>query len=202
MNLSACSKLARVPETGTWFRALDLSYLASALSTAHTKSSASRYSAGHLLPFSHQFPLLYVAADQLTAMYEYGAVFGDLDLKIIPNPYLSFAMLNVQVSLREIVDLTDVAGAQQPLDITAQELTGDWRGYQSRSMLISVTGPAGIAPTQELGAALAATGIEGFQSLSAKVASNRVLIVFPDNLLPGSYVSIRDSSGIEVLHIP
>ena len=50
----------------------------------------------------------------------------------IAHPRRSFGMLNVQVTLSEVVDLTDVSASQLPLQTTAQEMTGDWDGYQVR----------------------------------------------------------------------
>ena len=202
MNLGACGGLTRFPLTGTWYRALNLSFLPSALSTLHTRRALSRFNAGSNLAVSDQFPILYLAADPITAQYEFGAVFSDTRGTVIPNPHVSYAMLNVQISLSEVFDLTDVTAAQTPLGVTAQELTGDWRGYDLRGPHSSVKEPIGIAPTQELGAALSATGVEGFQTISARVPTSRVLVVFPNNLRARSYVVYRDDSGTVVHHIP
>jgi hypothetical protein len=43
-----------------------------------------------------------------------------------------------------------------------------------------------------LGAELASIGREGFRSYSAKLSDQEVLIVFPQNLLPGSWVKFWD----------
>ena len=48
----------------------------------------------------------------------------------VSNPTFTPVILNVTVVLREVADLS-TAAAQASLDITAQELTGDWVGYQS-----------------------------------------------------------------------
>jgi hypothetical protein len=42
-------------------------------------------------------------------------------------------VLNVDVQLQAVADLTQES-QQQLLETTAQELTGDWRGYQQRSV--------------------------------------------------------------------
>jgi hypothetical protein len=100
--------------------------------------------------------------------------------------------LNVRVILTAVVDLTDVNAAHVPLNTNALELTGDWRGYQTRSHLTSVSEPMGTAPPQDLGKAIFDTGAEGFRALSAKVSCNRTLFVFPDNLHRGSSVTYSD----------
>jgi hypothetical protein len=105
----------------------------------------------------------------------------------IAHPGVAALILNFQITLGEVVDLTEVS-AQPLLQTTAQELTGDWDGYQSRNARTSVIAPTGIAPTQELGEALFLTGIEGFRSLSAKVPYVRTLMVFPTNLKLGSSI--------------
>lgn len=168
MNLAACGALPALPENCTWYRALDVNYLATALQTAHTRGSRSRYSPGHLLAPTNQFEILYLAGDPVTALFEFEAVFGD-PASAIPNPRISPVILNVQVVLHAIYDLTHVADAQVPLDVTAQELTGDWRGYGTRGPRKPIPLPVGYAPTQELGIHLFRTGIEGFLGISAKI---------------------------------
>lgn len=107
----------------------------------------------------------------------------------MPHPQGTYATLNVSVSLQYVADLTAPA-SQSLLDTTAQELTGDWRGYRHRGPGTSVQTPTGMAPTQELGAALhGVPRLEGFKSLSAKAPYHRVLAIFPQKLLPGSQVS-------------
>jgi hypothetical protein len=51
--------------------------------------------------------------------------------RAIPNPGVPALVLNVQITLQQVFDLTQVRSAQVPLQTTAQELTGDWDGYQS-----------------------------------------------------------------------
>ena len=151
-----------------------------------------------MLPPPRQFEILYFAQDSIVAGFEYGALFGTLwgPFGYVPNPRRGYVVLNVQVDLREVVDLTDVAAAQQPLDTTAQELTGDWDGYGQRGSRLPVPllRPSGIAPTQDLGEALYQTGVEGFRAISAKVPTHCTLMVFPQNLRPGSYLEYRDQN--------
>ena len=78
-------------------------------------------------------------------------------------------------------NLTDPS-QQSLLDISIQELTGNWDTYAP-----------GDAPTQRLGAALYATrDIEGFLAISAKMPPNKTLIVFPQKLRKGSELVFQD----------
>jgi len=98
-------------------------------------------------------------------------------------------MLNVNISLQRVADLTDPA-TQNLLEITAQELTGDWLGYRLRSTKTTIKGPTGLAPTQELGTALyEIPTLEGFKSISAKAPYHQTLAIFTEKLLPGSRLS-------------
>lgn len=72
---------------------------------------------------------------------------------MIANPRRPWSVINVQVHLQDVADLTPVS-QQTLLATTAQELTGDWQGYLQRNALTSVSEPIGAAPTQVLGAAL------------------------------------------------
>ena len=201
MNLAACAALPSLPENRTWYRAIDINYLPNALQAAHTRDSSSRYSPGPLLAPADQFEILYLAGDPVTALFEFAAVFGD-PTSPIPNPRISATVLNVQVVLHAIYDLTDVAHARVPLDVTAQELTGDWRGYQTRGPHRPIPLPVGHAPTQELGTHIFRSGIEGFLAPSAKIPTDQNLVIFPQNLQSGSSVTYADSSGRVVHHIP
>jgi hypothetical protein len=195
VNLSGCARLPKTPENRTWFRAIQPRYSSTALNSAHTTRSRSRFSDGPLLPSSGQFQILYFAEDHQTALFEFGAMVGSPHIpgRAIPNPGVPALVLNVQITLQQVFDLTQVRSAQVPLQTTAQELTGDWDGYQSRSPMTSVTAPIGLAETQTLGEALFQTGIEGFRSLSAKIPYARTLMVFPTNLRRGSSIVYIDS---------
>ena len=166
MNVAACATLQRTPENTTWYRATGLGYLPSALSSAHTAGARSRFNAGPLA--TSPFEVLYFAADQQTALFEARAMLGNPAVPgmAVSNPNFTPVILNVTVILRDGAADLSTAAAQAALDTTAQELTGDWDGYQSRLMHTPVTEPIGIAPTQELGQALFQTGIEGFRCFS------------------------------------
>ncbi len=153
MNLAAVAALPLKAETRTWFRAVDPRFLPTALTTTHTTRFFTRFSPGPLgMP---PFEILYLAENHLVALFEVGALFGRSTLPggLVPNPGRAWIIVNVTVQLRAVADLTQ-ALAQQALQTSAQELTGDWEGYQTRSLATSVTQPVGVAPTQHLGEAL------------------------------------------------
>ena len=106
------------------------------------------------------------------------------------------------IILHDVIDLTDVTSAHIPLGTSAQELTGDWRGYGQRTPQTSVSEPTGIAPTQDLGKALFDTGTEGFRAISAKIPFSKTLTVFTDSLQSGSSLTFIDQFGTAVHRIP
>ena len=110
---------------------------------------------------------------------------------MFPHPRQAWITVNVTVQLQAVADLTEVATLSL-LETSAQELTGDWLGYQQRGPLTSVPQPVGLAPTQALGAALfAVPGLEGFRTFSARLPYHSTLIVFPEKLQLGSAVTFH-----------
>lgn len=107
--------------------------------------------------------------------------------------------MTVRLQLDAVIDLTDVA-SQALLDVSVQELTGDWRGYRYRSPTTNVSAPSGSAPTQALGEAIHRDprGLEGLLTVSAKVPYDRNLIAFPGHLRARSFVEYEwtDAAGI------
>lgn len=183
------SGVALAPESGTWYRALQTHFLPTALSTRHTSTISSRFSGA--IPASPGFEILYLAENHLVALLEVQALLGSPTTPggVVPHPRSTWAILNVSVSLQQVADLTDPA-SQNLLNTTAQELTGDWLGYRLRGPGTTVQAPGGMAPTQDLGAALyGVSDLEGFKSLSAKAPYHQVLAIFPQKLLRGSRVS-------------
>lgn len=202
MNLAACARLPTRAESRTWFRAIQPHHLPTALNTSHTKTIPSRFSVG--AKASPQYEVLYLAENHLVALFEVQALLGSpLSAGgVVPHPRRAWTLLNVTVNLPRIVDLTDPA-SQSSLATTAQELTGDWRGYGLRGPGASVSGPVGVAPTQELGAALyAVPDLEGFITLSAKLPDQMVLVVFPQKLAPGSTVQFINPATGHLHSIP
>jgi hypothetical protein len=199
VNLAAVSPLAQHPETRTWYRVVGTRYLASAIATAHSFAAPSRfYDPNSAYP---QFPSLYVSDSSLVAMFEAQALFGSPTGPggPIPAPAGAWVVLTVRVQLDAVVDLSDVA-SQALLNISAQELTGDWQGYRQRTTTTNVSSPTGTAPTQDLGEAIHQDppNIEGLLTVSAKVPYNRNLVVFPDHLGANSFVEYEwtDAGGV------
>lgn len=186
---ASVSSIQLAPESRTWYRALKTDFLPTALSTRHTRTTKSRFSGAGLQ--SSGYEVLYLSENHLVALLETGALLGSplLPGGIVPHPHETWTTLNVSVSLQRVADLTDPA-IQSLLEITAQELTGDWMGYRLRGPGTTVKGPSGLAPTQEPGAALYEVPfLEGFKSISAKAPYHQILAVFPEKLLPGSGLS-------------
>lgn len=193
MNPAASSTLPTGPLTGIWYRAIQPHHMRTALSTAYSKTIPSRFNVG--ASASPQYEILYLAENHLVALFEVQALLGSplSSGGIVPHPRRAWTILNVNVSLHHVVDLTDPA-SQVTLATSAQELTGDWRGYQLRGPGSPVPLPVGPAPTQELGAALyAVPGLEGFRTLSAKLPDQMVLVIFPQKLHSGSKIQFIDS---------
>lgn len=189
MNFAACAQLPLRPLTGTWFRAVQPQHWLTSLQTVHTRTIPGRFNAGRQGAPGHT--VVYLAENPMVALYEAQALFGSPTTSgtVLANPRHGWIIINVNVQLQGAADLTDAHRAQQPLQTSAQELTGDWRGYRQRSPQTSVSAPTGPSPTQELEKALfAEPGLEGFQTLSAKLPYHRILVVFPQNLQRGSRV--------------
>jgi RES domain-containing protein len=192
MNLSACPHLVRSPENQTWYRAIQLQHVSTALQTHQTRLLPSRFNGGPLA--SSPFRVLYLAENHLVALFEARAVVGSITgyPGVVPVPSRAWTVLNVRVRLSEVADLTDPV-EQARLETSAQGLTGDWQGYQQRGQSGTILAPSGLAPTQELGAALEALPVlEAFRTVSALVPNHRVLVVFPDKLAPTSSVQWQD----------
>jgi hypothetical protein len=193
VNLAACGALPFGPETGTWFRAVQLQHLPTAFQTSHTKHFPSRFNEG---PRAVQpFEVFYAAQDHQVALFEVQALLGSPYWPqgaplVVPNPNQNWVVLCVQVQLQHVADLTQAA-EQVMLQTSAQELTGDWQGYQYRQPQDTVNQPVGAAPTQALGQApFTLPGLEGFRAVSARVPNRMNLVVFPQRLLPGSSLTV------------
>lgn len=192
------------PVSGIWYRAIQLKFMTTALQYKHTRIQTSRFGAG--TPTAPAHSLLYFAENQHVALLEVLAVFSPPGSAItLANPSLAWATLNVTVKLSQVADLTSVA-VQQALQTTAQELTGDWIGYQLRTLpSASVTAPIGIAPTQELGAALyGMKSLQGFLIPSAKAPERKNLVIFPNRIsaYPADFVQFVDPATSIIHRIP
>jgi RES domain-containing protein len=196
VNLAAVSLLAAHRETRTWYRVVGTRYVASAIATGHTVVVPSRfYDPTTAYP---QFASLYVSDSALVAMFEAQALFGSPTTPggTVSPPAGSWTVVTVRLQLDAVVDLSDVA-SQALLDVSVQELSGDWRGYRQRSAATNVPNPTGTAPTQALGEAIHRDprDLEGLLTVSAKVPYNRNLVVFPDRLRTTSYIEYEWQDG-------
>lgn len=187
MNLAVVAALPQQPLSGVWFRAIAPHHWKTALFASNVPN---RFNPGPQRTDA-PFQLLYLAENPQVALFEVEALLGSPTRPggLIPNPASAETMLNVVVTLQNVVDLTCV-DAQNRLGASVQELTGDWRGYETRGPSTSVTEPFGVAaPTQELGAALfALPSVEGFLAVSARLPYSKNLVVFPQKLRPNSSV--------------
>ncbi len=179
MRLSACRRLTLRPINAIWYRAIATQHWKTALKTDYTQQVTTRFNPGRAA--KTPFEILYLGEHQFVALYEVGAIFGP-PKRPVPNPHQSkMVPIDVSVLLQSVADLTDPS-QQSLLDISIQELTGNWDTYAP-----------GDAPTQRLGAALYATrDIEGFLAISAKMPPNKTLIVFPQKLRKGSELVFQD----------
>jgi RES domain-containing protein len=182
VNLKTCRRLRRLPVSGTWYRALELQFLKQPLQTRYSRRHAGRFSPGPGVP--NPFDILYLCEHQVLSLREVEAVYGSLEPgRTFPNPQRAWVILNVQVVLQPVVDLTD-REQLQTLGTSVQELTGDWRSSNTAGTL---------APTQQLGVALYhVQGIEGFVTVSAKSPQEKNLNIFPAKLKRGSRIRFRN----------
>jgi hypothetical protein len=150
MNLAAVAGLPSRPIVGVWYRAIDPQHLRAALGYSHTRWCPGRYCEGPAA--AAPFDIVYLAENPMVAQFEVGALFGSPLTAggVTANPARSWVTINAQVQLMRVVDLTDVHGAHLPLSTSAQELTGDWRGYRDRNAGASVSAPVGSAPHKNL----------------------------------------------------
>jgi RES domain-containing protein len=207
VNAANATRLSRVPHAGTWYRTVAPRFASTAIVTTHSRTISSRYSpATRATP---GFEVLYLAENHLVAMFEAQALFGSplIPGGVVANPTASLVNLAIHVQLSAVVDVSNPTQAAL-LDTNAQELTGDWLGYQQRSPATSVPGPIGKAPTQDFGEQLFALcpDVQGLLTLSARLPYYRVLAVFPQRLNKGiDYVrySITDPAGqLQTFAIP
>lgn len=183
MNIARCSSLAKTGVRGTWYRAVDPRFLASALSTTHTTTTPSRFSPARA--GAPAFETLHLAENPMVAMFEARALFGSPSTPggVVPHPSRPLVTLPILVSIGATADLTDPAEAAL-IETNAQELTGDWRSYATRIPPARPPAPhTGMPPTQDLGNALFALGtLQGLLTFSAVLPDYKILVVFPDRL--------------------
>ncbi len=204
MNLRQCGHLHRRPLQGTWIRALHPGYLANPLGAAHSPTHATRFNPG--TPADPGFEILYLAEDATLALFEVQALLGSAypGAAFVPSPAGGpWTLIDVQVDLQAVVDFTQHT-SRVLIETSVQELTGDWRAYALRKPNRPRGGIHGSdVPTQLLGRRLERIRrIEAFLSYSARVATQRNLMIFPRKLLPGSQLRYRDPTTGNWLTLP
>lgn len=203
MRLARCRFLSRRPITGAWFRAIRPQFFQTALAYVHTATIPGRFNGGTMQRPS--FPVLYLAEDQIVALFEVSALLGSPlpGQAFMANPNQPWTVVAVDVRLSRVADLTRLS-QRRLIETTVQELTGDWRGYTLRNPNPLLVPPYWTTiPTQRLGAALyALKGLEAFLTYSAKVPTRRNLIVFPLKLRKGSFIRFTDPASAQVYSIP
>lgn len=203
MRLGRCRFLSRRPVTGAWFRAIRPQFFSTALAFVHTATIPGRFTGGTIQ--RPGFPVLYLAEDQIVALFEVSALLGSPlpGQAFAPNPNQPWTVVPADARLSRVVDLTRVS-QRRLIETTVQELTGDWRGYALRNPNAPLGPPYWTnIPTQRLGAALyAVKGLEGFLTYSAKVPTRRNLVVFPTKLRKSSFIRFTDPAGGRVFSIP
>ncbi len=202
MNLHACPFLPAKNLAGTWYRAMHPRHLASPLATAHTATLPGRFNPGTAV--DPAFEILYLAENATVALVEVQALLGSPypGGTFVPNPTGTWIVVQFQLHLQAVVDLTRVA-SQRLLQTTVQELTGDWRGYYLRNptRVRGETNGSDV-PTQKLGLGLERVRrIEAFVCYSARFSSRRNLIVFPKKLRKGSWVRFADPKTAKIHEI-
>jgi hypothetical protein len=203
VKLAACRLLDRLPLTGIWYRAIRLKFWDSLLATTHTATIPGRFNAGN--SERPGFEVLYLAEDHRVVMFEIEALLGSSypGSPYAANPASDWAVVHAKVQLNRIADLT-LPSERRKLQTTAQELTGDWRGYSLRESQSRAGPPYDIvAPTQKLGQALhEVEDLEGFVTYSARVPTHKNLVVFPRRLYGGSGVDFVNPATGRAHRIP
>jgi RES domain-containing protein len=193
VNLRACRSLPTSALTGTWYRAIDLRFWRSLLSTDHTASAPGRFNAGN--PRRPGFEILYLSENHQVALFEAGALIGSAlpGRTFVPNPKGHWVIINVQAQISRIADLTQLS-ERRLIDTSVQELTGDWQGYTLRDSHEKLVAPYWTnVPTQRLGRALyQVRGLQGFVTYSTPVPVGRNLVIFPRKLRRGSFVRFEN----------
>lgn len=193
MRLQECWNLTPTAVArSVWFRGVPQAHARAPLGYTHTVFATGRFNAGSTA--RPGIPVVYLAETQLVAEFEVGALLGSpLPGRVRvshPNPHWTF--FPVEVQLKAVVELT-APGTLALLETSVQELTGDWIGYPVRVPHPPNARPYHTeVPTQQLGHAVHGTGeFEALLAYSAKVPHLRNLIVFPDRLLPGSFLRVK-----------
>lgn len=174
MNLEGLRQLPTRPLEGTAFRATQSRFLETPLSAIGSILTGGRYNP------KGQFEVLYLAENPDTTLREVGFS-SSTEGRFVAQPANPYLLLSVRFRLQRLADIS-VPQAWAVLQTSAAELTASWREVQAAGNL---------APTQQLGLAARAMGLEALLMVSATDGKTN-LAVFPDNLIRGSYIEVYD----------
>ena len=194
--------------TGTWYHAATRGYPGRMLrvTSRGRRLSASglarsRFNPGDFHGDGTGFETLYLALNRETALFEKRAQFGDPygspSALVVASRIKNTTVVSVDVNLDAVLDLSDI-GTHALLDTNAQEITGDWIGYEKRGLGLApplgvLTAPTGLAPTQQLAWDLSQNpGVKGIISISAKVPTTCCLVVFTHTMQASDSLSWDD----------
>ncbi len=178
-------------EKGFVFRIIDIKYQTTALSAIGSLKSGGRYNIGESFS-AQQFSALYASDSPITALLERESLLHS-NSGLIPNLTPPYLLLSLKYTLQSVLDLTDTYN-QNTLGTNLQELTGNWRVFKFRDQ---------IAPTQELGKAVYdLQTIEALKVPSQYNINSYNLVIFPERLLPNSFIEVYDPSGTIQARLP
>jgi RES domain-containing protein len=201
VNLSGLASMPTTPLTQrVWYRAIAVKFLPNPLGYSHTIGTHSRFSN------KGRYPLLYLAPDPTTAMFEVQAFLGSMYGRWVAHMASNWIPVPVSVGSMDVFDFGHPA-RRTNVDMTIQELTGDWWGYRLRQVLNNfpvlpaTTPPHNIsAPTQELGreiAHLKPQRVSGFLAPSARNTLVTNLVLLPDQITTRGEVTAKTPDGVE-----
>jgi RES domain-containing protein len=169
-----------VTYSGYSYRVIEDRWRNDPLSAIGALQSGGRYNA------PGAFSLLYTANSRVTALKEVQALFDTPDGQLADVPRNPELILTLEITLRRILDLTDAALCAA-LGTSREELISE---IPSR-FIINAQGKT--TATQNLGAAChLSQRISALKVPSAAHSVGYCLNIYPDRLVAGEYVAIRD----------
>lgn len=181
---SALITLPLNSKQGEVFRLVHIQFQTTILSTIGSRINGGRYNIGEKLP-EQEFEALYTSDSPITALQELNILINT-PLGLTPFKTGPHILLSLEYNLQSILDLTDINN-QKSLNTNLQELTGVWLPLNLKGQ---------IAPTQQLAkSAYDLTTIEALKVPSFANVNAYNLVIFPDKLLPNSFIQVYDPSG-------
>ena len=182
---AALERLPGRPAAGTAYRVIPARFYLTALSAVGARQRGGRYNP------KGQLEALYLSESPVVALQEVEAL-QRTSRELVGLTFSPKTLLSVQYDLSRVLDLTD-PDVQSALATDRAELTAPW--------LLAQAAPGG-APTQRLGLAAHASGLEALRAPSAKDPGAANLVIFPDGLLSTSALRVFDDSGFIDARLP